>query len=215
MKKGKPTFTLASVSGFAVMAVILFNQPCIAQESPAITGHNLVGTVSGLARNITEGWRFTANSDIQVMRLGVWDLFSDGLNASHDIGLWDASGNLLASATVPGGTAAALINDFRYVSITPVALDAGHDYLIGALYVPSPMDDYLGGASGNTFTSDPRITWRNRARYSATAGAALTFPSETAPFAGAFGPNFTLTPEPATLSLLALGGLALLLRRKP
>jgi hypothetical protein len=150
-----------------------------------------------------------------VLRLGVWDRSSDGLKTSHVVGLWDPSGNLLASATVAGGTAGALVNDFRYVSITPVDLEAGHDYLIGALYVPSPMDHFIGGGSGNTFTSDPRITWRNPARYSALPDAPLTFPSEeTALYAGAFGPNFTFTPEPATLALLALGGLAGYLRRR-
>ncbi len=215
MKRERLNPARTAVSGLAVLVTILLSQPCRAQESPAITGHNQSSRVSGIAWNLTEGWRFTANSDIQVMRLGVWDLSSDGLNTSHDVGLWDPSGNLLASGTVAAGTAGALINDFRYVSIAPVDLEAGHEYLIGALYVPSPMDNFLAGDSSNTFTSDPRITWRNHVRYSALPDAPLTFPSEEGGiYAGAFGPNFTFTPEPATLTLLALGGMAMMARRR-
>ncbi|MBE3069098.1 MAG: DUF4082 domain-containing protein [Planctomycetes bacterium] len=215
MNRGGLGLVRIAVSGVVVLVAMLLSRPCAgAQELPAITNDDLSGRVSGIAWNLTEGWRFTVNEDIRVMRLGVWDLSSDGLNTSHDVGLWDPAGNLLASGTVAAGTAGALVNDFRYVSITPVDLEAGHDYVIGALYVPSPMDDYIAGDSSNTFTSDPRITWNHCVRYSALPNAPLTFPTEEANYAGAFGPNFTFTPEPATLALVALGALGLLRRRK-
>ena len=47
---------------------------------------NLSGTVNdGMA-----GWRFTVDDDIYVESLGLFDNDSDGFNASHQVGIWDA-----------------------------------------------------------------------------------------------------------------------------
>src|SRR5512135_2603468 len=58
----------------------------------------------------TLGYSFSANSPISVVGLGVYDYLGNGLNVAHDVGLWNASGTLLASTTVPAGSGASLVN---------------------------------------------------------------------------------------------------------
>jgi hypothetical protein len=59
-------------------------------------------------------------------------LGQDGLNISHDVGIWDQDHNLIVSATVSAGTAAPVIGEYRYVEISPFLLTAGQTYVIGA-----------------------------------------------------------------------------------
>ena len=47
------------------------------------------------------------------------------------------------SATVPDGTAAQCIGEYRYASVTPVLLEAGHTFVIGAT-VPIPLSQPAG-----------------------------------------------------------------------
>jgi hypothetical protein len=56
----------------------------------------------------------------------------DGLAESHEVGLWDSLGNLLAETTVVTGDP--LVNQWRYSDVTPVTLAAGADYFVGALF---------------------------------------------------------------------------------
>src|SRR4051812_6006637 len=55
----------------------------------------------------------------QVNWLGYYDQNGDGLANSHLVTLWDNSTQgILASATVPAGTAAPLINGYRWVQLS-------------------------------------------------------------------------------------------------
>jgi hypothetical protein len=70
----------------------------------------------------------------QVNYLGYYDQNGDGLSSSHLITLWDNSTqSIIASATVPAGTTAPLINGYRWVQLSsPVTLNYGSYYVIGA-----------------------------------------------------------------------------------
>ena len=48
----------------------------------------------------TMGYQFTSLADISVVQLGAYDESGNGLNRSHDVGIWTTDGTLLGSATV-------------------------------------------------------------------------------------------------------------------
>jgi hypothetical protein len=198
------------------------------------------------------GWQFVPLEDIWVTDLGFFDLRSDGLNTFHEVGIWDGDRTLLVSATVPTGSASALIGEYRYVGVERVLLRAGMAYVIGATanvplsvpaaFDPDPypndtieinpehivLDPLLSLTLADLYISDPQ----------GSVYAPLAYPSEhrpTAPlfecysigevvytgerigtiypyhFAADF--RFEPVPEPSTLAILAIGYLALCLRR--
>jgi hypothetical protein len=164
----------------------------------------------------TLGYSFLVNTSINVTSLGVYDNGGDGLLVSHDVGLWDSSGNLLASTTVAAGTAAPLDSGFRFSSISSVALSAGSTYYVGA--VIGFDDPWL---QDPTVTSAPEITYVSR-QYEASSGS-LVFPDLAGSgTTGYFGGNFQFgaatsqVPEPSTwaLAIGALAGLSTLKRRR-
>jgi len=161
--------------------------------TPGVT--NATGTfrpVSG-----TGGYEFTANADIRVTALGIFDLGSDGLIdvLVHEVGLWSA-GTLVGQVTIPSGTAAVLIDGYRYVNLdTPVDLVTGQRYVIGASYCASfgvntcGLDAVIGVPS--IFATDPAITINNSRSIGSLTNPTFLFPSLilTADFSS-FGPNF-------------------------
>jgi Domain of unknown function (DUF4082)/PEP-CTERM motif len=165
----------------------------------------------------TLGFEFTVSQNMAVTSLGVYDHDKNGLASSSRVGLWDTSGNLLASTTVGAGTAGELDGYFRYNSINPFNLTAGVNYVVGAYL--NDMAASLFTAQGGSGAFDPLVTVV-KDRY---AGAsALTFASTSNGHQGAWlGANFRFNesatvPEPSTLLLvgLSLAGLSLLTRRK-
>ena len=94
--------------------------------------------VNNLAKNHTLAWIFTANTPMEVTHLGVWDNDTDGLLASHRVGIWDAGGTLLGDTTILSGTGSPTAGGvigagtWRYEPIN-ISLAAG-TYTIGALY---------------------------------------------------------------------------------
>jgi hypothetical protein len=77
------------------------------------------------------GFSFTTSSTQAFNALGVADFDSVGLIQSHDIGLYDTSGNLLVSALGVTGTADAVQDGFVWAAINPITLSAG-TYIVGA-----------------------------------------------------------------------------------
>src|ERR1043165_1321412 len=87
-----------------------------------VQAHELVFTTTpaqDVSNNFasTLGYEFTPSSPLWVYALGFADLPSadapsvgDGLEQPRFVGLWDSNGVLLASVTVPAGTAAPLID---------------------------------------------------------------------------------------------------------
>jgi hypothetical protein len=150
----------------------------------------------------TLGWDFTANKSLSVNALGFFDDSQDGLTDSHDIGLWDSSGNLLANTTVT--TTDPLTNQWRYSAVSPVTLTAGDTYYVGALYLDGNDPNVFAGDSG-VVTTTANITYLE-SMYEASS--TLSFPtSSVSGGPGYFGPNFSApaVPEPSTWAMMLLG----------
>lgn len=180
--------------------------------TPAFTMSDGLGIAVLTGPTNTIGWQFEINNSFYVDSLGVFDNAQDGLSVQYDVGIFDASGGLLTSATVD--TNDPLINQFRYQSIAPTQLFAGDVYYIGAFYSDINESFVLGA---NDFLTDPRLTFLNSGF--GTAGPVLTAPLDIfGPIHGLFGPNFTISPVPEPSTLLLLGGgligLAFAVRRR-
>ncbi len=102
----------------------------------------LAGQASTVAVDVTDdgsyvgnssfisGWSFSVNQSIEITELGFIDRNLNGLNESHDVGIFDSSQSLIISTTVPVGTAATLDGFYRYDSVTPYTLTPGEEYRI-------------------------------------------------------------------------------------
>jgi hypothetical protein len=74
----------------------------------------------------------TGASAVFVSQLGYVDKDLNGLNVTHQVGIWDQAGVLLGSLTVPAGTDGELIGDFRYAPLdTVITLQPNSTYALG------------------------------------------------------------------------------------
>ena len=211
---------MKSLSRYVLMAIAIMCLPFLSAsaQTNAVSFSNTKG--QSLAKtDTTFGWSFTANSNIDVVDLGVFDDSQNGLTDSHQVGLWDNSGNLLVSTTVPSGTGATLDDQFRMVAVSSTELLAGQKYFIGTLYTTFNDPLLLQGDASN-FATAPQITYDNA---TFALGTTLKDPTSIAsPPPAFFGPNFEFeaatspVPELGSFVLLGTGmlGLAGVLRRK-
>lgn len=147
-----------------------------------------------------------------ISSLGFYDHGGDGLAASYQLGLWDSSQSLIATATVTPSSP--LIGDFRYAPITPVTLGSfalPASFTIGAL-LPPVMNDvwldggipvlgvgYTGAGTGQFLTSPTLVyptTFDSSAYYVVNAGPVVQ------------------VPEPAVASLAVCCGAAIIAVRR-
>jgi hypothetical protein len=149
---------------------------------------------------LTVGFAFKDRMATSVVGLGSYD---SSLYVGHGtVGLWDRSGNLLASTTVdltgtPVGSA-----PWVFSPIAPVALTPGQTYYVGF------SGDAYYATEVNPISVDPHIAYR----HAAFAFGGFAFPST---FVGAYidhaylGPNVELssaaTPEPSTWAMMLIG----------
>ena len=174
-----------------------------------------IGTTTGNdASQFTFGFEFQANANILVTDLGIFDSSQDGLADTHQVGIWTNSGTLLGSNTIPSGTTAPLLSQFRYEPLlVPIALTAGQNYVIGASY-PTSNDSFVYHASG--LASDPDIS----IIIGRGSGSGFSFPPVSCSASigcdtSFFGPNFQFTqtadaPEPGSLLLLLVSVVGLI-----
>lgn len=150
----------------------------------------------------TVGVTFQATGTMVISELGFIDNNLDGNIIAHQVGLWNSMGTLLGSVTIPSGTSAPLIGEFRYESLaTPITLASGSTYILGAYVQNGDGDIWQDG--GVSFTLGLPVS---------NVGAAFTdtsfaypggqFPNNGLPY---LGPNMIQVPEPTTLAALVLG----------
>ncbi len=178
------------------------------------TGMTAPGGVPGHP-GITLGWEFSTTEALTVDALGIWDQDSDGLSASHEVGLWNVTtGDLLATATLSSASSvvpsSSSMGQWLFTSIDALTLAPG-EYVLGATYGAAAPDIacYMTDATcapGVTFVGDRQII-----------GPSLTLPTIYAGLGNAiFGPNMHIArtadvPEPGSLALLGGLGVASLI----
>jgi len=194
-----------------VLALALFGVLGIATEAKASTlGFTVPGTVADAGEPddpVNLGDVFTVNSAISVDALGFYD--QANLTGSETVGLYNSSGDLLASATV-------LLSDpevsgYLFQSITPVALTAGDTYTVDAFVGDN---DWSYGSTAPNQAADVTYDYHD---YLYTSS--LEFPTETSGAAGGpggtyYGPNFeigtgTTSPIPEPSSVIPMSAILL------
>jgi hypothetical protein len=202
--------------GWALLSAVALSlvAPIVRADTPAVSFSDPGNVFTNGAWSM--GYEFTVNSNIDATSLG---FFGTQLSESHDVGIYDLSGNLLTSTTVNPGDP--VTGFFSYHSITPFALTSGSSYVIAA---ETDVENYAYSPTG--FSTDPSITFDQDLF---TPGSTLAFPTSSEGLVAWFGPNFLIgssstggnggnsVPEPGSLALLAgmgLSGSAFALRRK-
>jgi hypothetical protein len=202
---------------FALIMAVLLASP--ARANLAVDFISTIEQYNETNGSYSLGFQFTTNDALTVKSLGFYDYNQDGLTQDHDVGIYDASANLLFSTTVL--TTDPLVGFFRFHDITPYTLSAGQTYYIMAV---SGAEKYTYFTQG--FTVDSSITYVTDVWYwdfnldppRPQKTYFLTFPngsSRTTQAQGGayFGPNFStdyVAPLPGSLFLVASGLLSLI-----
>jgi len=189
------------------------------------------------------GFAFSTPDDtaVNVNRLGFWDEGGDGLISDHEVALFEfdsftstnqlGNGNftLIATATVSAGTAAPLEGGYRWASISDMVLfktaaqnaaSSTRSYLIMFNNVDQGVNDPWTDGLGDAVPINPAFgTVDSRGALVWTGGTTVgsTGVSSQAGVPQFGGPNIGYeapVPEPSSLALIGLGGLAVLRRRR-
>jgi hypothetical protein len=212
----------AKITGMLVIVAGIAASLAHAEITPIIdfTGGQAFGVVQGA--NATAGFSFSVTTATTISGLGLFDVGSDGLINSHQIGLWSSGGTLLASATVDNSSSVVAstssLGDWRETGITSLTLDPG-SYVIGASFLDvsqNTEDAAVFSATGTTSLSG--ISYGT----TVIGFSDFAFPdfNENGVDAGAFGPmaftDVQSAPEPGSLglSLCALGFCGLAFRSR-
>ena len=167
----------------------------------------------GGAGHPTIGWEFAPVRPILITKLGYYDSLQNGLTNSHQLGIFEeASHVLLTSTSIAAGIAAPLEGPtvsgggFRYVPVTPLVLNPGMHYIIAATpigYIDNTAQ-YQPIGNAHYLETAPDITFI-QGRYNFFVPPGLAYPVDESPNV-AFGPSFqfTVVPEPSTLTLLGI-----------
>ena len=151
------------------------------------------------------GWTFQTTIALNVTALGVLDYLVT--RAGLEVGLWDSSGNLLASETIT--SADPPVNQSLYQSIAPVLLTASQACFFAAYAsgLPLPAVVVTPGTAPNGYaTMSPDIRLGEVA-LGENSGFAFPGTIEGNPGSAIIAPNFEYhaAPEPAAASLLGAG----------
>lgn len=190
--------TLAMMLGTDARAVPI---PAISITSP---------TVTSTGASYTFGYDFTADANLQVTALGVYDNLEDGLASTYEVGIWNSSAVPLGSVVVPSGTGATLISGFRYQDLsTAIPLTNGASYRIGALVTAGQELVNAGSVVTKSITIDTPDLY--------TTGPTLSYPATLSGYSPPkmyMTANMLLVPEPSAVLLVGSGLLALVAAAK-
>jgi hypothetical protein len=187
-----------------IAILILIPHLVRAASSPLITFPG-TGSLSSDGGNGTIGDLFqVGSSPLQVTSLGLFDSGAPGLNESHSVGIWTAGGALLGRADISPGLGDFSADGFVYKTLSsPVTLQPGAQYVIGANYAAGTSDLFYPNDSIESETWAPVVHFMN-GRYTAH-DVGFVLPQLNVFGLSYVGPNaqFTVVPEPGTISVFA------------
>lgn len=226
----------------ALLAVSMISWSVGAQAQMAVSFDTQV-PVADLVQSpdTITGWSFTANRDLYLTKLGLWDFEKDTkTETSHFVGLWDNTGNLLTSvAFTELPHSADPTNPFHFYDLAAsYKLEAGKTYIVGANMASDfyaqhdPADNNtvpipnLQFNSNISYLADQNFDLTTLASGQSVYNTPLQFTSLTNGPGGtsdpntvySFGANMDVTPTPIPAAAWLLGsglmGLAGIRRRQ-
>lgn len=199
----KTLLRLTAIATLSVTAVL---------AAPVITFDEGTGS-NGTNQGQSVGWQFDVLVPFSVTAVGWFDEGQNGLVTSHQVGIWNPAGVLLASAVVPGGLAGTLDGQYRMVALgSALNLAVGSGYIVGGLNSSANTERL---AFNVTQLVDPRIRYVD-GTFSDLNGVFERPTQFTASTTGVYGPMFAIdaVPEPSSVLLVIPALAALYLRRK-
>ena len=195
--------SLTYYCSFKLAALALVFSAMGASEAKADTiAFTAPGSLTYDTGAVNLGLVFTANTTFSVDALGIYDY--PGLAGPEQVGLYNSSGNLLASATVT--LTDPLISGYFFQSVTPVTLSAGSTYTVDVFVGNNPF------GYGPAPTANGAVTYKG-ATY--LYSSSLAFPTFTPSVPAFYGANFEIAtgddpPVPEPRNVGALVSLAML-----
>jgi hypothetical protein len=217
-----------------MLAALVLLLGSMGQAKADVVIYSTANTTGNQAWPGNVGSDFNVNSPITVTKLGAFDSGQDGFVGTISVGLFqrvpggdpntDTSGLLLASLTLTG-TSGTLAGNYRFASLnTPLTLAPGFYTidavgfgvadLIGNENIPNPPFSVTTNDAGGSisFVGTGRFDANTTLDYPTNSSANQGFPL-VSPHAYAGGSfeiaGATVTPEPASLTLLGMGGLGM------
>ncbi len=154
------------------------------------------------------------NFPLSVSSLGVEDVQRDGLQQSHQVGVWSAGGSLLTATTVPAGNTAELQDLWRFENLSvPLLLEANTKYFLGASR-QSGFEIYSdNGLTTNAFSLSSDVVPVANGLLANLFGAPSEQQEGEVPRWGFANMRYTVIPEPSSL-VLVLSAIPIIWRRK-
>ena len=146
------------------------------------------------------GLRFTANSLINITRLGAYDSGADGFTGTITVGIVNSSGAVVVPAISMTGSSDLLVGNFRMRNITPVVLSPGQYTVVSYGYSASdpnynsnnPANLFATVNTGSGLITHDDSPWDNT--------AAMGVPSNTHSVGGFHAGNFSFSAVQPILS---------------